>query len=121
MVYGYYGTEVINLPLINLTNLQIPILFGENGTGRGESYTGSVGLANNYNYKNWLEVAVDKKIFADSMFAYDLRNSDYFYACSSSFPTGVKVTELTWFPTLRENYWSMGNFTGTTINSVTYP
>ena len=36
MVYGYYGTEVINLPLINLTNLQIPILFGENGTGRGE-------------------------------------------------------------------------------------
>ena len=36
MVYGYYGTEVINLPLINLTNLQIPILFGENGTKRFE-------------------------------------------------------------------------------------
>ena len=55
------------------------------------------------------------------MFAYDLRNFDYFYACSSSFPTGAKVTELTWFPTLRKDFWSIGYFTGTTINSVTYP
>ena len=55
------------------------------------------------------------------MFAYDLRNTDYFYACSSSFPTGAKPTDLVWFSTLRENYWSMGKFTGTTINSVNYP
>ena len=40
MVNGYYGTEVISLAPINLKNLKITILFGENGTGRGERYTG---------------------------------------------------------------------------------
>lgn len=62
MVYGYYGSEVIGLSPLNLSNLSIPILFCENGTGRGERYTGSVGLANNYNYKNWLEIATASKV-----------------------------------------------------------
>ena len=123
MVYGYYGSEVISLTGLNLSNLTIPILFSENGTGRGKAYTGSVGLANNYNYKNWLEIAAAQNILSDSIFAYDLRNADqgYFYASSFTFPSGARASELVWFDTQIENYWGMGNFTSTSIGEVTYP
>ena len=57
------------------------------------------------------------------MFAYDLRNEDnaYFYASSAMFPEGARASELTWFGVEMFNYWGMGNFTSTTIKSVTYP
>ena len=37
-------------------------------------YNGSIGLANFKEYKNWLEIAVQNNILADSSFAFDLRN-----------------------------------------------
>ena len=68
-------------------------------------------------------MAVSEGLLSDSVFAFDLKNyksNSYFYAGSASFPTGAKSSQLTWFPVLTDHYWSMGTFTGTVFDGVTY-
>ena len=70
-----------------------------------------------------MEIAVEKNILSDSVFAFDLRNlngNSYFYVSSSSFPTNYKYSSLVWFDVLTDHYWSMGNFTSTVISGTTY-
>ena len=48
-----------------------------------------MGLSNNYNFKNWIDLAANEGKINDGIFAFDLRNTEqitYFYIGSNSFP-----------------------------------
>ena len=49
--------------------------------------------------KNFVQIAAENKELPDSIFAFDLRNQNvasYFFAGSTTFPTGCSVSQLHW-------------------------
>ena len=75
-----------------------------------------MGLSNNYNFKNWIDLAANEGKINDGIFAFDLRNTEqitYFYIGSNSFPNNDQITKLTWITPVVVDYWAIP------INSTT--
>eukprot|EP00828_Plagiopyla_frontata_P045384 TRINITY_DN774_c0_g1_i2.p1 TRINITY_DN774_c0_g1~~TRINITY_DN774_c0_g1_i2.p1 ORF type:complete len:357 (+),score=42.77 TRINITY_DN774_c0_g1_i2:2-1072(+) len=118
-VQGYSGTEKIALSQLAITNLTQQMIFVNKAVNISNTTDGLLGLANDANYQNWLEIAVTQGQLPDSKFAFDLRNQSiatYFYAGSTSFSS----VQLTWIDLDQTSYWSIP-IQSTIIDSYSQP
>eukprot|EP00828_Plagiopyla_frontata_P026311 TRINITY_DN343_c0_g2_i3.p1 TRINITY_DN343_c0_g2~~TRINITY_DN343_c0_g2_i3.p1 ORF type:complete len:362 (-),score=46.06 TRINITY_DN343_c0_g2_i3:1305-2390(-) len=112
-VSGYLGTEMVSISQLSISNLKQQMLFVDNAQEMGNQTDGLLGLANDKNSPNWLDLAYQAGQLSDAQFAFDLRNQatvTYFFAGSSSFNEKV-----TWIDVSMQYYWAVG-ITCTAIN-----
>jgi len=107
--YGYYGTEVVNIPSLGISGITHPILFIERTEDFGGMQSdGLTGFSNSLKHKNFVDYAYESGQIDSPLFSFEIKfgtEQSMFYAGN---PPAEKTKGMKFLKAVRSDYWSMG-------------